>query len=93
MHYMMYGRKRELYKIRIPHLSMIKLALHIMKQLLESLDFIIEMCFSTLIYYQSKHLKNAVYSTFLIWYLLIYRERLVTLKYDYQKTYNLSLIY
>ena len=45
MQYMMYGRKREWYKIGIPHLSITKLALYIMAQLLESLDFTIEMCF------------------------------------------------
>ena len=58
MQYMMYGRQREWYKISIPHLSMTKLALYIMAQLLESLHFIIEMCFSMLIYYQSKYLNK-----------------------------------
>ena len=45
MHNMMYGTKRTSYKISIPHLSMTKLALCNMAQLIDSIDVIIEMCF------------------------------------------------
>ena len=71
MQYTMYGRKREWYKISIPHLSMTKLALYIMAQLLESLHFIIEMCFFHVNLLSIKTPKNVVNSTLLISSLLI----------------------
>ena len=73
MQYMMYGRKREWYNIRIPHLSMAKLVLYIMAQLLllESLDFIIEMCFFHVNLLSIKTPTYFVNSTLLISSLLI----------------------
>ena len=84
MQYMMFSRKEEWCKISIPHLSMTKLALYIMAQLLESLDFIIEMCFFHVNLLSIKTPRNLLISS-----LLICIETCV-FKIRLPKTYNLS---